>query len=336
MKFRKLGNSGLKMSVIGMGCWSFGGGAYWGDRSQKETNEIVNAALDAGINYFDTAEMYNNGASENSLGIALKGRRKEAIIGTKVSPSNCQPQILREHLDASLKRLQTNYVDIYMLHWPIEPHSIEHFTKDTTVIAQPPSVIEAFATLQQLQKEGKIRFIGLSNHGVQQMQEIIDTKTAVVVNEMPYNLFCRAIETKIISYCTAHSIGIIGYMALLQGILGGDYTKVEDVPPPQAHSRHFKQSRGKEYSRHNEEGTEEEMFSVLDRMREIAKQEDVSVAQLAIAWVLANNGVASNLVGSRNLQQLQNNLETVNYKLPTKIRTELDQMTLPILNKLGL
>ena len=244
MNYRRMGNSSIELSVIGMGCWAYGGGQYWGQQAQSDVNEVVKAAIDQGINYFDTAEMYNAGASEESVGIALKEYRDKVIIGTKISPSNCTPALIREHLNASLKRLQTDYVDIYMLHWPIEPHSIEHFTQQKDVINNPPSVEQAFETLQALQSEGKIRYIGVSNHGVAQMREILDTKAVLAVNEMPYNLFCRAIETDIIPFNQQNGIGIIGYMALLQGILAGIYSKPEDVPPPQAHSRHFKQERG--------------------------------------------------------------------------------------------
>lgn len=318
-----------------MGCWAYGGGQYWGHQTQSDVNEVVKAAVDEGINYFDTAEMYNAGASEESIGIALKEYRSQVIIGTKISPSNCNSNTLREHLDASLKRLQTDYVDIYMLHWPIEPHSIEHFTTEKDVISNPPSVEKAFETLKILQAEGKIRYIGVSNHGISQMQEILSTKATLAVNEMPYNLFCRALETEIIPFCKNNGIAVIGYMALMQGILAGIYSKPEDVPQPQAHSRHFKQERGGIYSRHNEDGVEEEMFTALSCMREIAQNEKISVAKLAIAWALANPNVACNLVGSRNLAELNENINCAEYQLPKSIKAELDSLSQPILEKLG-
>jgi aryl-alcohol dehydrogenase-like predicted oxidoreductase len=175
----------------------------------------------------------------------------------------------------------------------------------------------------------------VSNHGVQQMQDILPTKTILSVNEMPYNLFCRAIETSIVPFCHNNRIGIIGYMALLQGVLSGKYAKAEDVPPPQAHSRHFKHERGREFSRHNEAGVEKELFAILSRMREIASSQQISVSQLAIAWTIANSDIACNLVGSRNLTQLQENLPCGEITLSSSIKSELDQLTHPILEKMG-
>jgi aryl-alcohol dehydrogenase-like predicted oxidoreductase len=335
MEMRVLGKTNLKLSVLGMGCWSFGGGAYWGDQSQKDVDIVVNAAIDLGFNYFDTAEMYNNGASETSLGIALKQRRSEIIIGTKISPSNCSPLTLRQHLDDSLKRLGTNYVDIYMLHWPIASHSIEHFTKDQSVIKNPPSVKEAFATLIKLQEEGKIKYIGISNHGVEQTKEVMATGAKIVVNEMPYNLLSRAIEKEILPFCEKNKLGVFGYMALQQGLLGGKYSKPEEVPPPQAHSRHFANFRGKEFSRHLEAGCETEMFKALAEIKELAKNQDVSMAALSLAWAIADKRITSTLVGSRNIEELKMNAEAARLNLSKKVYNELNRITEPILKILG-
>lgn len=119
-----IGTSRIELSALGMGCWAYGGGSYWGSQAQRDVNDIVNHALDQGLSCFDTAEVYNNGASEESLGIALKGRRHQAVIGSKVSTSNVKPQALRQHCEASLRRLGTDYIDIYMLHWLVNPKAI--------------------------------------------------------------------------------------------------------------------------------------------------------------------------------------------------------------------
>ena len=165
MELRKCGTAGLALPALGVGCWAFGGGEYWGSQDQGDVDAVVHAAIDAGCNYFDSAEVYNNGASESSLGTALEGVRHRAIVGTKVSPSNCYAATLREHCEQSLRRLRTNYIDLYMVHWPIHPHSIRHFTNDEKVIGNPPRVEEAFDTLNRLRQEGKIRHIGVSNFG---------------------------------------------------------------------------------------------------------------------------------------------------------------------------
>jgi aryl-alcohol dehydrogenase-like predicted oxidoreductase len=342
MKYRRLGKTSLKTSIIGMGCWAFGGGEYWGAKSQGAINQIVSRGLDLGINYFDTAEMYNAGASEKSLGEAflLNKRRSDAIIGTKISPSNCHPDTLRAHLDQSLKNLQMDYVDIYMIHWPIEAHSIEHFTTNNSLINNPATIESAFITLQELQDEGKITHIGVSNHGIVQMDKILKLNVDLVVNELPYNLFSRAIEVEIEPFCKSNNIGIFGYMALQQGILAGIYEKIEDVPPPQAHSRHFMQKRGmapngKNYSRHNEAGIENEMLSVLLEMKRISLEEDISVAQLALAWAISNENISSTLVGSSSVKRWEENAKIADYSLPNAIKDELNKLTEPILNKLG-
>lgn len=263
MKKYTIGTARIELSALGMGCWAYGGGSYWGSQAQRDVNDIVNLALDQGLNYFDTAEVYNNGASEESLGIALKGRRHQAVIGSKVSTSNVKPQALRQHCEASLLRLGTDYIDIYMLHWPVNPKAIEHFSDDPALIASPPSVEEAFCTLAELKKEGKIREIGLSNHGVEQMKEVLGFCPDIAVNELPYNLISRAIEAEILPFCIERSIGVLGYMAFQQGILTGAFEDLSQVAPPQAHSRHFHFSRGKELSRHSETGAEPEIQALL-------------------------------------------------------------------------
>ena len=141
MELRRCGNSDLTLSTLGFGCWSFGGGTYWGDCNQADADAVVRRAVELGINYFDAAEAYNAGRSEEALGKALRGiPRDKVIVGTKVSPSNCYAETLPQHCEASLRRLGLDYVDLYMIHWPIHPHSIRHFTSDEAVIRNPPTV----------------------------------------------------------------------------------------------------------------------------------------------------------------------------------------------------
>jgi myo-inositol catabolism protein IolS len=335
MEMRKLGKSDIELSVLGVGCWAFGGGKYWGDQNQKDVNEVVSKALDFGLNYFDTAEVYNDGKSEESLGIALKGIRHNAVIGTKISPSNTRPDVLRSHCEGSLKRLDTDYIDIYMVHWPITPLGIAHFTDDTDLINNPPSVEEAFGTLADLKKEGKIRAIGLSNFGVRQMEEVLSLGADIVVNELPYNLLSRAIEEEILPYCKQEQIGVIGYMALQQGLLAGIYPTPESVPPMQAHSRHFHHSRGKGESRHGEEGAEKEIFQAIDEIKCLAGELGMSIAQISLAWAMAEEAVACTLVGSRNIKELSDNIASTEHELDKDIIEKLNQITEPVLKKLG-
>jgi len=316
-----------------VGCWPFGGGDYWGEQSQQDVNNVVGAALDMGVNTFDTAEVYNNGESERSLGKALKGRRNEAIVISKISPSNCRN--VRQHCVDSLRRLGMDYLDVYMLHWPINTLAVKHFTSNEQIIESPPTIVEAYDQLAGLKKEGLIRSIGMSNFGHTQMEEVVATGVQVDVNELTYNIVSRAIEAEIVPYCMDQHISIIGSMGLQQGLLAGIYRTVDDVPKHQAHSRHFAHFRGAETSRHGEEGAEREIFEVVYRLREIAHGLNIHIAQLSIAWILKKSFMASTLIGSRNIDELKMNMEACTLVLPDEIETFIDQISLPVLEKLG-
>jgi myo-inositol catabolism protein IolS len=334
MEKRRMGRSDMLVSVFGLGCWQFGGGAYWGGQDQKDVDEVVSMALDQGVNYFDTAEMYNEGESERSLGIALKGRRDRAVIGTKISPSNTQPALLREHCEASLKRLQTDYIDLYMLHWAINPVSIAHYTGNKEDAKDAPPVQDIFDTLRSLQKEGKIRYIGISNHGVEQMKEAQATGVQIVANEMMYNLLSRGIEEQVLPYCVNQDIGVIGYMGLMQGILSGSYRSIDEIPPLRARTRHFHHSRG-EGTRHGEEGAEAEVIQALSDVKRLADELGVAMSKLSLAWAFYNPSIATTICGSRNLRQLEENLEAASFTLYPDVVEKLNQITAPVLKKLG-
>lgn len=320
MQKRKLGDSNISVSVIGIGCWQFGGGQYWGPQNQQDVNQVVHQALDAGVNFFDTAELYNDGDSEVSLGIALQGRRSEAVIGSKISPSNMQPATLRQHCEQSLNRLGTDFLDLYMVHWPMT--------------SEPQHVQEAFHTLQSLQQEGKIRHIGLSNHGIGQMRQVRDTGTAFVANELPYNLLSRAIEVELLPHCMQEQIGVIAYMPLQQGLLTGKYASTDEVKPMLARSRHFHHLSG-DGTRHGEDGAEVEINSALPELAIIAGELGISISELALAWVIANPAISTTIVGCRNEQQLKMNLQGAYITLDPAVIERLNKMTEPVLDKLG-
>ncbi len=320
MQKRKLGNSDLLVSVIGIGCWQFGGGQYWGQQSQQDVNEVVHQALDAGVNFFDTAEVYNDGDSETSLGIALRGRRSEAVIGSKIAPSNMQPATLRQHCEQSLKRLGTDFLDLYMVHWPMA--------------AEQQQIREAFQMLQSLQQEGKIRYIGVSNHGIEQMRQVRESGAAFVANELAYNLLSRAIEESLLPYCAREQVGVIAYMPLQQGLLTGKYASLEEMKPVRARSRHFHHRRG-EGTRHGEDGAEDEINRALPELARIAKEQGISLSELALAWVIANPDIATTIVGCRNEQQLKANLQGACTTLDPSVIERLNRITGPVLEKLG-
>jgi aryl-alcohol dehydrogenase-like predicted oxidoreductase len=333
MERRKCNNSGLELSVLGTGCWTFGGGEYWGSQDQQDVNEVVRASIDFGINYFDTAEVYNEGRSETSLGMAISGiPRNKFLIGSKVSPSNCYKDILIEHCEASLKRLGTDYIDIYMIHWPIHPHSIRHFTSDVRIIQNPPTIDEALEDLIKLKEQGKIRFFGVSNFSSNRLKDF--PLEQVAVNELPYNLLCRAIEYDTLDMCQRHGIGVIGYMALLQGILAGTYPTLAEVPSWRRRTRHFN-CKGTRECRHGEAGIEDETNEALTEIRRISKETGIKMNDLAIKWILANPAITCTLAGSRNVIQLKENIKATEFDLDTEIKKELDRVTFPVMEKLG-
>ena len=329
----KLGNSDIYISRLAVGTWPFGGGDYWGEKSQQDVNNVVSTALDLGINTFDTAEVYNNGDSERSLGIALKGLRDKAVVISKISPSNCRH--VRQHCINSLQRLNMDYLDVYMLHWPVNPLAVKHFTSNEQTIASPPTVEEAYQQLAELKNEGLIRSIGMSNFGSKQMAEVTATGIQVDVNEITYNIVSRAIEAEIAPYCMAQNISIMASMGLMQGLLAGIYPTADDVPKHQAHSRHFAHFRGAETSRHREAGCEKELFEVVNRLREIAADLHISVAQLSLAWTLKKPFIASTIVGTCHVNNLKMNEEACHLKLTDEIEALIDEISLPVLHLLG-
>ena len=332
MKRRKCGTSGLELPVIGVGVWCFGGGDYWGEHNQGDADAVVGRAIELGCNYFDTAEMYNDGASEESLGRALKGRREKAIIGTKVSPSNTQPATLRAHCEASLRRLATDYIDLYMIHWPLYPQSLGKRPDDDEALDLLPPTGDALAELAKLRDEGKIRHIGVSNFGGRQLTEALDTGGQIAANQIIYSLLTRAIEFEVADLCRDRGVGIIAYMPLLQGLLTGKFRSIDDLPPQRVRTRHFANDRG---GRHGEAGAEAETFAALDAIRKIAAAEDVPMAAIALAWCVANPTITCTLAGARNLDQLQTNASAAAIELRPETIEQLSAATEAVKTKLG-
>ena len=335
MEYRALGRSEIKISPIGMGCWSYGSGEYWGEQSQADVNDVVSLALDLGCNFFDTAELYNNGASETSLGIALQGKREKAVVATKIGPAFCKKDMLVKHLDKSLQRLKMDYVDCYMLHWPLNNISLKHFKDDPELLADPPTEDEVFNTLDALKKSGKIRSIGVSNFGKKQLEAAAKTGVQIDMNEITYNLLSRGVEQDILPYCIENNISLIASMSLQQGLLAGIYETVDNVPGPQAHSTHFHYKRGGTFSRHTQTGAETELFAAITEIQKIANDLDVHISQLSIAWLLSKKGVDAALVGSRNITELKSNIKAGELVLSRQTIKALDTAGQPLLDILG-
>jgi len=323
----------LRLPSVGIGCWAFGGGSYWGPQDQLDVDRVVARAIDAGLNYFDTAEAYNGGESETSLGRALVGRRSEALIGTKVSPSNASPERLRKHCEQSLRRLRTDYIDVYMIHWPLNGPSVRHFTDDEALIRNPPMIGPALVEMERLKTEGKIRFVGVSNFGRDQLAEAAGFGVRVSVNEIPYNLLMRAAEQSVLPYCTANGVATIGYSALMQGLLARPIDSFDGVSPVRLRTRHFAPMR--EGSRHGEPGIESETLAALLAIARIARNADRPVAEVALGWSVANANLGCTLVGCRNVAQLEENLQAIERPLAPDIKQDLDRVSDGVMQLLG-
>ena len=308
MQLRQLGNSTLKVSPIGVGFWGIVGGDYWGPQEESDTIDTVHSALDAGINFIDTAEGYGDGYSEEMLGRALKGRRDEAIIATKVSQSNLAPAEIRAACESSLKRLQTDYIDLYQVHWPSRDIPFE----------------DTMAALLDLQNAGKIRVIGVSNFGKLDMPDMLQCGR-YEANQLPYSLLWRAIEYDIQPQCVEHNIGILPYSPLNQALLTGRYDKADDMPYARTRSRHFRGDRRD--SRHGTAGCEAETFAAIAAIRDICEDISQSMVHVSLAWLLHKPAVASVLAGARNPQQIESNLMAADLSLSAETMQRLDGAT---------
>lgn len=309
MEYRQLGNSDLKVSVIGFGAWQLGDDAYWGGDSEADPDRVVHMALDEGINFFDTAELYGKGRSEEVLGDVLGRKRDDVIVASKFWVDRTTPKSIREACEASLKRLGTDYLDLYQVHFPLPSDAVQ-------------AAAEVLATLRT---EGKIRYIGVSNFGVQQMTEWHDAGGEMVSNQLGYNLLFRVIEQEILPACIEANAGVIAYMPLMQGLLTGRYASVDDIPPLRRRTRHFASTR--EGTRHGGPGAERETMGAIASLREMAESEGVSMADLAIAWILAQPGISTTIIGGRKPDQLKDNLKALDFKIEQSIFEKIDHAT---------
>lgn len=304
----RLGKSNLHVSPIAFGAWELGGD--WGATDEPAALETIRHAADVGINFFDTAQGYGFGASEALIAKALAGRpRDEIVIATKggLRPTpgggverDASPDWVRRGVDESLKALNTDYIDLYQIHWP------------------DPKVpfAQTAATLAELVKAGKIRHVGVSNFDAVQMESFSET-LPVETLQPPYHLFRREIEDSILPFTRAQDIGVLVYGPLAHGLLtgalrpdtkfaSGDWRAKSDV---------FK---GEEYRRN---------LRIVDALNRFAENElDTSVSRLAIAWTLANPAVHVAIVGTRNPKHVDDAIAAASLKLDTNAMRRIDEI----------
>lgn len=292
MKTKKLGNTDLELTVLGLGTWAIGGGGWdyaWGAQKDQDSIDAILEALECGVNWIDTAAAYGLGHSEEIVGKAVKEWGKPVILATKCGllgdpDGHVRGFLKRESIlkeaEASLKRLQVDCIDLYQIHWP----------------NPAPDIEEAFETLMDLQKQGKIRYAGVSNFSSKQMEKI-SARGAIASLQPPYSLLNRYAEKDLFPYCEKNSIGVICYSPMQNGLLSGKMTRqrVEDMPEDD-----WRKTK-------NDLFQEPQLSKVLDlveKLKAFASLRGKTAAQAALSWVLRRSEVTAAIVGARKKGQM--------------------------------
>src|SRR6266446_1256018 len=287
MKYRQLGRTSPTVSRLCYGTWQFGGD--WGSFETREAQAAIRHALELGITFFDTAQAYGFGMSERVLGEALRSelrnQRDKVILATKGGLRleggkllrDASARWLRQGVEQSLRNLGVDYIDLYQVHWPDPNTPIE----------------ETASTLDALVHEGKIRYVGVSNYNAEQMRAFERTRRLDAL-QPPYSLFRRDIEREILPYCAAAGIGVLVYGPLAHGLLGGSFT------PHTTFAADDWRSKSEFFHDENFQRN----VAVVEQLKRLAAREGMTIAQLAVAWVLARPAIDVAIVGARNPEQL--------------------------------
>lgn len=310
MRTRKLGNTDLELTVIGLGTWAIGGPWQFGWGPQDDTDSIrtIQAAIDAGINWIDTAPIYGCGHSETVVGRAIKGMSQKPLIATKCSllwndkreKVSCldHDSIIRECED-SLKRLDVEVIDLYQMHWPGPQEQLE----------------EGWEAMALLVRQGKVRYIGTSNFTVEHLERV-GKLHPVASLQPPYSMLRRDIEKELVPYCAKHKIGIIAYSPMQKGLLTGKFTKeyVKTLAPDD-HRLQDQNFIGAKF---------EQNLKIVEALRPIAQRNGKTVSQLAIAWVLRKAEVTAAIVGARKPKQIEETVPAGNWILDNGTIEEIE------------
>lgn len=314
MEYRSLGRTGTKVSMLCLGCLMFGRRT-----EEPEAMDMVNVAIDAGINFFDTANMYSRGVSEEMVGMALKrnGKRPQIVLATKVhfpmddedpnARGNSRRHVI-EQCEASLRRLQTDYIDLYQIHRPCPDIPID----------------ETLRALDDLIRAGKVRYIGCSTFAAWQVVESLWVSEELRLNRFiceqpPYHLLDRSIERELVPMAQTYGLAMIPWAPLAGGFLTGKYRR--DKPPP-ANSRYRDDNNFALLST-------EAAFNVLDVVLAIAAEKGCTPSQVALAWCAQQPGITSPIIGPRSMEQLKDNLGAVDVPLTDADRARLDKVAPP-------
>ncbi len=317
MQTRLLGRTGVQVSELCLGCMMFGG------RTQPEDSyRIIDAALDAGVNFLDTANVYSRGRSEEVTGEALRrnGKRDRVVLATKVhgamddddpNARGTSRRHIVEQCEQSLRRLKTDYIDLYQLHRPRPEIAID----------------ETLRALDDLIRAGKVRYIGTSTFGAWQVVEALWASKELGLNRFvceqpPYNILDRRVERELLPMARTYGIGTIPWSPIAGGLLTGKYSRDGERPEG---SRFQVQADNPLQQRRMTEG----VFDVVDGLRPLAARKDCTLGQLALAWVLHQPGVTSPIIGPRTFDQLEDNLGAVEVEITDQDRAEIDALVPP-------
>jgi aryl-alcohol dehydrogenase-like predicted oxidoreductase len=295
MQTRKLGNSNLHITRVGYGAWAIGGSGWqfaWGSQDDSESIAAIHRALELGVNWIDTAAVYGLGHSEEVVGRALKEwRGSTPYVFTKCGLRGdakgevhkvLSAESIRSEVENSLRRLSVDTIDLYQIHWPPDPDS--------------PELEEGWSTLANLKREGKVRWIGVSNFNVEQLQRA--QAIAPVTSLQPrYSLVHREVEDEIMPYCLSEGIGVIVYSPMASGLLTGAMTRQRASALPKDDWRRGHPDFTEPNLSHN--------LALVERMQDIADRHSRSVGEVAIAWTLGHPAVTGAIVGARNARQAE-------------------------------
>ena len=302
MQTRRLGNSDLEITPIGVGAWAIGGGGWafgWGHQDDDESVDAIRGAIEAGMNWIDTAAIYGLGHSEEIVAKALEGMSKRPYIFTKCERiwnekgeigKSLKEASIRREVEASLRRLKVDVIDLYQIHWPEPDEDVE----------------EGWSTLAKLKKEGKVRWIGVSNFNEAQMKraQAIAPLTSL---QPPYSLVQREIESSILPYTAANNVGILCYSPMKNGLLSGRMSKERVASLPEDDFRRR--------SPYFQEPGLSNTLNLVEDLRPLAAKYDCSVGEISIAWTLQHPAVTAAIVGLRNRGQLNGVVKSASLKL---------------------
>jgi aryl-alcohol dehydrogenase-like predicted oxidoreductase len=304
MEQRTLGTTDIKITPIIMGTWQ-AGKSMWVGIKDTEISKAIRGSFDSGITTFDTAAVYGDGYSERILGKTLSDVRERVIYATKVFPNQLKYDQVIESCYRSLKNLGTDYIDLYQIHWPSGSFGSDIVPIDETMRA-----------MNDLIKQGKIRAIGVSNFSRSQLEEAVQHATISSL-QPPYSLFWRHVETDVMPYCIEHNITLLAYSPLAQGLLTGKFKA----------NHKFAKGDHRSKNRLFQPGHYQRVQQALNQLRHVAEQKQVTLGQLALAWIIQQPNVCA-IVGARNEDQALQNAKAVSVSL-----SEEDLRTLDVIGR---